>query len=247
MNVLASLRLLLGGGPRAGNEPLMYRVHLFNELLALKARPLWRGQRLLEIGPKDGLDSQRLASLEPSELTLIDLPEKREGNDRWLPRIPGPKRYIEGNFMYLEAAEFRDLGRYDLVWCTGVLYHNAEQLRFLRKLYKLLTVGGYLVLESSTLRNARRLRGGCFVEIHYPETYRNTGTTTHLPTAGAIKAWLQMVGFREIHDSACYAAQNRDLIGQRYACLCRKNGEEEGDLYYAKSGLNPAYRFGDST
>ena len=117
----------------------------------------------------------------------------------------------------------------------------------LRKLYRLLEIGGYLVLESATLRLAKSLRSGSYVEIHYPESYRNTGTVTHLPTANAIRAWLTMVGFREIHDSNCYKPYNRDLIGQRYACICKKNDEDESDAYYQKTGLNPKYRFGDST
>jgi SAM-dependent methyltransferase len=148
--------------------------------------------------------------------------------------------------MYLSLEEQSSLGTFDLIWCTGVLYHNAEQLRFLRKLYKLLNTGGYLVLESATLRLARSVRDGCYVEVHYPDTYRNTGTITHLPTANAIKAWLRMVGFLDIHDSSCFEKENRDLVGQRYACICRKTGVDDGDVYYRKSGQNPEYRFGDS-
>ena len=56
-----------------------------------------------------------------------------------------------------------------------------------------------------------------------------------------------MVGFREIYDSNCYVSHHKNLIGQRYACLCKKNAEDESDVYYQKSGLNPKYRFGDST
>lgn len=137
-------------------------------------------------------------------------------------------------FMYMSKQEYHVLGSFDLVWCTGVLYHNPEQLRFLRKLYKMLNVGGYLVLESSTLRSAKSLKNGCYIEVHHPETYRNTGTITHLPTANAIKAWLKMVGFKDLRDV-------------RYACICRKNYDDEANVYYAKSGLNPPYRFGDST
>ena len=54
----------------------------------------------------------------------------------------------------------------------------------------MLDVGGWLVLESATLRGPRRIRDGAYVQIHYPRTFRDTGTVTHLPTAGAIAAWL---------------------------------------------------------
>ena len=127
--------------------------------------------------------------------------------------------------MYMSAEDYEALGSFRLIWCTGVLYHNAEQLRMLRRLYRLLDVGGYLVLESATLRSAKSLPSGAYVQIHYPETYRETGTVTHLPTAGAIKAWLKMVGFRETHDSDCYKRCNKDLIRYRYACICKKKNE----------------------
>lgn len=202
---------------------------------------------MLEIGPRDGLDSRRLAALQPEELVMVDLPEKRETVAAWLTTIGCPYRYLEANFMYMHPEAFAALGTFDLIWCTGVLYHNAEQLRLLRRLYKLLNPGGYLILESATLRLAEALRGGCYVEIHFPETYRNTSTITHLPSAGAINAWLSMVGFQEIIPSRCYEVENQDLVGVRYACICRKTGEDEGNTYYWKSGGNPAYRFGDST
>jgi SAM-dependent methyltransferase len=225
----------------------MYRVHLFDELLALAGKESLLGRRILEIGPKDGLDSRRMVSLQPTELVLIDLPEKTPGNLQWLPSINCPHQYIEANLMYLPQADIDALGQFDLIWCTGVLYHNAEQLRLLRRLYKLLTVGGYLVLESATARSNPAIRNGCFVEIYYPKTYRDTGTITHLPTAAAINAWLNMVGFSEIYDAeACYAKEDRRLIGQRHACIARKS-ETEAAGAYAKSGLNPGYRFGDST
>jgi 2-polyprenyl-3-methyl-5-hydroxy-6-metoxy-1,4-benzoquinol methylase len=228
-------------------ESIMYRVELFRELTGSAGQNAFKGKRILEIGPKDGLDSSRLASLSPSELVMIDLPEKRAGNEVWLKKLACPNRYIEANFMYMAASEISDLGAFALVWCTGVLYHNAEQLRMLRKLYKLLDVGGCLVLESALMRAPRYLLDMPLVEIHYPVTHRNTGTVTHLPTVGAIKAWLKMVGFAEIHDADCYRKYNSDVIGQRYACICRKASDDSGDSYYQKSGLNPKYRFGDST
>ncbi len=90
------------------------------------------------------------------------------------------------------------------------------------------------------------MRDGSYVEIHYPQTYRNTGTITHLPTANAIKAWLSMVGFTRIHDSRCFEDANRDVIGQRYACFAIKTGADDADVYYGTTALNPEYRFGDS-
>lgn len=228
-------------------EPLMYRRALFAELEAQVGRDGLRGKRILEIGPRDGLDSLRLAGLAPAELVMIELPEKDAVTAAWRDAIACPHRYIEANLMYLTAEETAGLGRFALIWCTGVLYHNAEQLRMLRKLYKLLEPGGRLVLESATLRGPKALREGSYVAIHYPETYRDTGTITHLPTAKAIHAWLAMVGFTEVAPSDCFAATNPDLVDERMACIARKSGEDDAGIYYGKSGLNPDYAFGDST
>ena len=228
-------------------EPMMYRVHLFDELRAAAGQDAFRDRRILEIGPRDGLDSKRLAGLAPSELVMVDLPEKRELVDAWLIEVDCPKRYLEANIMYLDEAATADLGRFTLIWCTGVLYHNAEQMRFLRRLHALLDPGGWLVLESATLRGPRHLRDGNYVQVHWPDTYRDTGTATHLPSAGAIRAWLDMVGFVDITDSRCFESENRNLTGVRMACIARRPADDTAAAYYAKSGLNPDYRFGDAT
>jgi len=241
------LRALVRGPRKAGEEWLPYRPVLFDELKELAGAARFAGTRILEIGPRDGLDSRRLAALAPGELVMIDLPEKGEGNRGWLGEISCPHRYIEANYLYMDRAERDRLERFDLIWFTGVLYHNAEQLRLLRALFRQLAPGGWLVLESATLRGPRRIQDGAYVQIHWPQTFRNTGTITHLPSAGAIRAWLDMAGFAQIVDSNCYAKTNPDLIGQRYAALARKGSDADGGLYYAKSGLNPDYRIGDAT
>mgnify|MGYP001994967215 FL=1 len=229
------------------DEPMIYRRELFAELLSLSGDTNFQGERVLEIGPKDGLDSMRLASLQPREMILVDLPEKRANVDDWIHEIKCPHRYVEANIMYMSVDEFVALGRFQLVWCTGVLYHNAEQLRFLRKLHHLLEPSGFLVLESATLRRPWFLRHGSLVQVHYPKTYRDTGTITHLPTAAAIRAWLNMVGFTDINDSSCHRASDWRLPWYRYACICRRPADDSAGGYYSKSGLNPSYLFGEST
>ena len=34
----------------------------------------------------------------------------------------------------MSNSEYNSLGKFDLIWCTGVLYHNPEQLRMLKKI-----------------------------------------------------------------------------------------------------------------
>ena len=73
---------------------------------------------------------------------------------QWLPEIEAlcPTRYVTGNLMYLAAGRARGLGTFDLVWCLGVVYHNVEQLRLLRRLFHLARPNGLVVIESATTR-----------------------------------------------------------------------------------------------
>ena len=244
-NLISLIRKLFGVS--SDHEPMFYRHKLFEELIDLVPEKLFSDSRVLEIGPKDGFDSFRLASLEPLELVLIDLPEKSSLVKKWLSEIPCVYHYIETNLMYMPSEELESLGRFDLIWCTGVLYHNAEQLRLLRRLHNLLNPGGYLVLESATIRDPWYIRKGNFVRIYHPDTYNDTGTITHLPTVGSIKAWLNMVGFSTIHDSECYSVSNPALYKQRYACICQRSTSDSSGSYYDKSGRNPVYVLGEST
>ena len=177
-----------------------------------------RGGRILEIGPKHGLDTRLLATLEPRELVTVDLPEKADTIASWLPEVP-VTRHVEANVLQMGERERAELGRFDLVWCLGVLYHNAEQLRLLRRLYELTAENGLLVVESATTRN-RILAGRNVVELHWPETYRGVPTITHLPTRRAIASWLEMVGFADVRIRDVYS---RSLGWQRAVLTGRRD------------------------
>ena len=64
----------------------------------------------------------------------------------------------------MTKSEYEDLGKFDLIYFTGVLYHNPEQLRFIKRLYDQLNIDGVLVLESATIRK-KALRNTNVVEI----------------------------------------------------------------------------------
>jgi len=169
MRVLRGVKRRLLGGPPPGD----YRAYLFEELVALGGR---RPARILEIGPKDGLDTQRLLGLDPERLTLLDLPSLEASNRGWLARLDMSRiEYVSANLMYSTAVS--GLEPFDVVWCTGVLYHNPEQLRMVRRLSDLLKPAGVLVLESATTRR-RRLRGANCVEVLYPPSEEASGSIT---------------------------------------------------------------------
>jgi SAM-dependent methyltransferase len=222
---------------RNAPERLPYRGDLFREFQSLYQKA--PDHCFLEIGPKDGEDSRRLAGLNPREFYMIDLPEKGAASMGWRQEVKGT--YISENFLYWDG--FTALPRFAVIWCTGVLYHNAEQLRFLRRLYRQLDKGGWLILESATARRPEN-QDQAVVEIYYPERYRDTLSVTHIPSKAAVEAWLGMVGFRDVSRSACYDRLCPDLKPHRGAWICRKGEKDEGDIYY--SAANGSYCFGDS-
>lgn len=219
-------------------EPADHRAFLFEDLRAyLGERPV---ERVLEIGPKDGLDTQRLLTLEAKRLILVDLPRLEASNRAWLKQIDLSRiEYISANLMY--SQEVLALEPFDLVWCTGVLYHNPEQLRMVRRLYDLLVPGGVLVLESATARDPRLRRANC-VEIIYPPSeelkrkYHISANITHLPSAGAIASWLAMVGFERVTPSRCHRRVSAGLARNRVAYLATRPLQAQPGAYYRFDG-----------
>ena len=203
------------------------------------------GRRIVEIGPKHGLDSRLLAELDPRELVLVDLPEKTARVREWLAEVETvcPTRYEEANLLYLSEPAFRELGTFDLVWCLGVVYHNVEQLRLVRRLFELCADGGRVVIESSTTR-PRLLRERNVVELHWPRPFNGVPTITHLPSRLAVKSWLEMAGFGDVEICDVYS---RAVSKRRAVLTGTKVGPAEGYLSYGASGLNPVYRAGEAT
>lgn len=204
----------------------------------------FRGGRILEIGPKHGEDSRLLATLGPSELVLLDLPEKDELVRPWLPEVESlcSTRYVRSNLLYLTPDELQGLGTFDLVWCLGVIYHNVEQVRLLRRLFNLTRAEGALVLESSTTRN-RRLAKANVVEIHWPDLYRGERTITHHPSRRALASWLEMVGFDEVRIEPVYS---RKLAWQRAVLTARRPRDPRPYVSYDAEGA-PAWIAGEAT
>ena len=111
-----------------------YREYLFQELKEKYGKDYFENKRILEVGPKDGEDTLRLDSLSPSKLILNDLEEIQQENhpvntfykNNLLPnleKVVSDYEFIFGNINYLEKDEMKKLGKFDLIWFTGVIYH----------------------------------------------------------------------------------------------------------------------------
>jgi SAM-dependent methyltransferase len=210
-------RRLAGGIPD-------YRALLFQDLVErLEQR---QPRRMLEIGPRDGEDTRRLLTLRPEKLVLVDLPVMRERVESWRPSLAdAPIELIFANFMY--DRRFDDIEPFDVVWCTGVLYHNPEQLRLVRQLYDATAPGGLLVLETATARRPSTMNSNC-VEIWYPPDKALSSknhlsiNVTHLPSRAAIRSWMELVGFTDVRESRALRRVSYALGATRAAMIGRK-------------------------
>jgi SAM-dependent methyltransferase len=222
-----------------------YRLILYKELTKYVSG--MKIKRILEIGPKDGIDTKRLMEMGADKLVLIDLPDKEKHMRDILqkPEFNGVEFYV-GNIMY-DSFE-TSLQGFDLIWFTGVLYHNPEQLRMIRVLYDLLSPGGALVLESATARRKTN-RHENVVEIWHnvdKKTRRKfhvSENVSHLPSQKAIQSWLEMVGFVKIQPSKCHAACGKQMAATRGAFLATKPLVESNMRSYYKI-KNLDYRIG---
>ena len=208
---------------------MKYRAYLFHDLLAYVGTE-FHPKRILEIGPKDGQDSYRLLRLTPLSLTLLDLPTREASNVVWRDPLTKYARYCAIRVDYISAditTHALPANTYDLIWCTGVLYHVKEQLPLIRSLYDALTPGGVLILESATIRNPFLRWFNC-VQLLWPfnervkQWYHLSKNVTHLPSQKAIVSWLEMAGFGSITQSTCHAKVSWKLARTRTAYLARK-------------------------
>jgi len=235
-------RKISGSGSK---DTWQFRDYLYKELIDLYGKEYFNNKRILEIGPRDGEDSIRLEELNPSEFILIDLPDKEAINNQWLGDLKSNHKFIQANFLYMSQEDYDSIGKFDLIYFTGVLYHNPEQLRFIQKIYDKLNFGGVVVLESATTRK-RKFINENVVEIHHPKTYRDTTTISHLPSKQAILSWLDMVGFKEIFISKSHEKENYNTKDVRLACIAKKNKEDMPSSYYERQLKENAFIIGGS-
>lgn len=231
-----------------GKKRKNYREALFEELITYSKNEHY--YKILEIGPKDGLDTKRLSNFNPEELCLIDLANKEEGNKVWLKELHSEVlKYFTGNIMYDKV--FKE-EYFDLIWCTGVLYHNPEQLRMVRLLYDLLKPKGVLVIESATIKEGGSLRKRNVIQINYPPSdaykkkYHISHNITHLPSRRAVWSWLSMVGFEDIQRSRCHGSQSIALSKTRVAYIARKPEEVKKGVGTYYTSTHSPYEIGKS-
>jgi hypothetical protein len=110
---------------------------------------------------------------------LVDLSKKAERIETWLPSTAASTRFFAANLLYMPAEELASLGTFDLVWCLGVLYHPAEQLRLIRRLRRLTAESGQVAIETYVLAR-RPFRDANVVQLQWPRPWRGIEMITHI-------------------------------------------------------------------
>lgn len=173
------------------------------------------GKKVLEIGPKHGLHTRIVDENNPESITCIDLINKREMHQSWLPMIKG-----KIDVVYEDVIRYSTEERYSLILCAGVIYHNIEQMRILKKLWSLAEEDCHLVIESSTTRD-EELQDKNVIQVHWPETYRGVAGVIFHPSKKALISMLDISGWEVIENSdsgITPEAFNKERIN----LLCRK-------------------------
>jgi len=218
-----------------------YRLFLFEHLQQRLAGT--RPRSILEIGPRDGVDSERLLSLGPDFFVQAELPHAKEALEADL-ATRGILDRVDiryGNIMYDRMLE--DVAPFDLIWCAGVLYHNPEQLRMIARLFDWTAPGGLMVLETATARRFPT-RDLPVVEIWHDVPKKHmarlhlSSHITHLPSRTALAAWHALVGFSEIERSPCHRRQSFALARNRAAFISRRAPDATEGIYYGHTDEN---------
>ncbi len=119
-----------------------YEEHLSLPSLKRFIKCLKKGNEVLDVGCGGGQDSKFFHD-QGFIVTGIDVSSKM---------IQLSKQYAPGcSFRVLDLMKTHSIKKYDAIWCCRVFHHIAleKQIKFVRKLSRLLKNGGYLYITSA--------------------------------------------------------------------------------------------------
>ena len=123
-----------------------------------------RGRSFVDVGCMWAVDGALCFAAEDAgaaSVTGVDVmapsPRFRSERERRGSRV----RFVQGDVH--EPGTVREVGRHDVVWCSGVLYHAPHPLLTLERLRAV--CGARLILSTEALPEIPGLRGGC---VFYP-------------------------------------------------------------------------------
>lgn len=160
------------------------------------------GKKVLDIGCWSGGDLLILRGL-GAHVEAIEEHEKSAASARGLCRALEVPAEISSTSLYTDRPEWRQ--RFDLIYCSGVIYHVTDPVLFLRICFAYLAVGGRLIVETKAhADNAGSVCG-------YSGTLEK-GWNWFAPNWTALGRWLSDAGFSP-EQVRLHQRQNGRLLG----------------------------------
>ena len=179
----------------------------------------YKGKRVLEIGPKWGINSKWIDNnLRPSEFVLLDLPMTKNGlklhgeefhQSTWANELKSNHRFIYHNI--LTCNELTSIEPFDIVFCAGVLYHVIEQVKLLNILRRITKDDGVLILQSSIFKSSAE------PIVYYP-WFPGSLAGSAFPTIFALFKMLSMTGWTNVKHYTNYKPESNTVL-----LTCEKN------------------------
>lgn len=181
-------------------------VEIVSECLALGLLPIdLQGLDLLDIGCWTGGDVLALAGLGARVTAIEEHPVSAAAAAR-LCCLVGAEAEVVRRSLYDDRRDW--VRRFDLIYCSGVIYHVTDPLLFLRICFAYLKPGGRLVLETKALDGAGPV-------CAYAGTCEK-GWNWYSPTRETLGRWLVDAGF-----PAAEVAIHRRPIGRLLAAAIK--------------------------
>jgi tRNA (mo5U34)-methyltransferase len=146
--------------------------------------------RMLEQNPK------RVVGFDPSPLTYLQF--------RFINHFV-QSEILEYELLGIEHIEFHE-HTFDVIFCLGVLYHRSDPIESLKSLYRALTPGGEIIIDTIVIPGDEEL---C---LFPKDRYAAMRNVYFLPTVSALENWLYRAGFKEIET---FALKPTDTTEQR--------------------------------
>jgi 2-polyprenyl-3-methyl-5-hydroxy-6-metoxy-1,4-benzoquinol methylase len=164
-------------------------LEITSELIALGMMPAdLSGQRVLDIGCWSGGDLLILAGL-GGQVEAIEEHPLAAATAQALVKLVGCDAPVHSFSAYKDRPEWKQ--SFDLVYCSGVIYHVTDPLLLLRICFAYLKPGGRLVIET-------KMQEGPGAMCSYSGVVER-GWNWYAPTYEAMGRWLVDAGFAQEH------------------------------------------------
>ena len=165
----------------------------------------FRGKRVLDVGTCNGKWAFEAERRGADEVVAID--NLRHVDYCYSGAFECAKRLLRSRVEYrpdVDVCEYREEETYDVVIFCGVYYHLRDPLRALANLRASLRTGGRMIVEGPVYDD----KWQAYATFHYREPFLGDRTNWWVPSARALREWIES-SFFEIEQSLCGGAPQR--------------------------------------